>query len=185
MRADFKVFLDACVLANYGVCDLLLRLAEHPRQYLPIWSDEVLNEVYRTHTEKLRWPEKLALSFREALQAHFPESFSRGYEHLIPAVTNAPEDRHVLAAAARAGAEIILTFNLKDFPDEALTPWSIRKQHPQDYLQTLYELDRIQVVSRITAIATSRGESQEDVLIRLGNSVPVFASRLLDDLALG
>jgi hypothetical protein len=35
MRADFKVVLDACVLANFGVCDLLLRLAERPRLYLP------------------------------------------------------------------------------------------------------------------------------------------------------
>ena len=56
MRADFKVFLDACVLANFGVCDLLLRLAEKPRQYLPVWSKAVLDEVYRTHTEKLGWP---------------------------------------------------------------------------------------------------------------------------------
>ena len=24
MKADFRVFLDACVLANFAVCDLLL-----------------------------------------------------------------------------------------------------------------------------------------------------------------
>jgi hypothetical protein len=42
MRADFKVVLDACVLANFGVCDLLLRLAERPRLYLPRWSEELL-----------------------------------------------------------------------------------------------------------------------------------------------
>lgn len=53
MKADFRVFLDACVLANIGVCDLLLRLAERPRQHLPFWSEDVLAEVYRTHTEKL------------------------------------------------------------------------------------------------------------------------------------
>jgi hypothetical protein len=33
MKADFRVVLDACVLANFGVCDLLLRLAERPRLY--------------------------------------------------------------------------------------------------------------------------------------------------------
>lgn len=38
MRADFKVVLDACVLANYGVANLLLSLAEKPRLYLPVWS---------------------------------------------------------------------------------------------------------------------------------------------------
>ena len=42
MQADFKVFLDACVLANIATCDLLLRLAERPRQYMPLWSDGVL-----------------------------------------------------------------------------------------------------------------------------------------------
>lgn len=40
MRADFKVVLDACVLANHGVCNLLLKLAEKPRLYRPCWSEE-------------------------------------------------------------------------------------------------------------------------------------------------
>jgi len=31
MRADYKVLLDACVLANFGIRDLYLRLAEEPR----------------------------------------------------------------------------------------------------------------------------------------------------------
>lgn len=49
MKADFKVLLDACVLANNAVCDLLLRLAEKPRQFLPLWSGEILPEVRRVH----------------------------------------------------------------------------------------------------------------------------------------
>lgn len=185
MKADFKVFLDACVLANYGVCDLLLRLAEKPRQYLPVWSEAVLEEVHRTHTEKLGWPEELAVSFGRELRTHFPEALASGYEHLLPAVTNDPKDRHVLAAAIHAGAPVLLTFNLKDFPAEALAPWGISALHPQAYLLTLYEMDDIQVVSRLAAIAARRGEAQEDVLMRLGRALPVFASRLLDDLNLG
>jgi hypothetical protein len=55
VRGDFRVYLDACVLANIAVCDLLLRLAERPRQYLPKWSDEVLAETRRTQ-ERLGWP---------------------------------------------------------------------------------------------------------------------------------
>lgn len=34
MQADFKIVLDACVLANIAVCDLFLRLAEKPRLFL-------------------------------------------------------------------------------------------------------------------------------------------------------
>ena len=184
MKADFRVFIDACVLANYAVCDLLLRLAERPRQYVPVWSETVLEEVYRTHTEKLDWPVELATSFGEALRTHFPEALATDYEHLLPAVMNDPKDRHVLAAAAHSGAEVILTFNLKDFPDEALEPWGIEAKHPQGYLQTLYEIDDVQVVARIAEIAAKRGEDMEDVLVRLGVALPTFSSRLLDDLNL-
>lgn len=182
MKANVRVFLDACVLANFAVCDLLLRLAERPRQYLPVWSEEVLEEVYRTHTERLDWPERLATSFRSELRRNFPEAFSSGYEHLLPAVTNDPKDQHVLAAAIHGGADVIVTFNLKDFPEEALAPWGIEAQHPQEYLLTLYEIDDRQVVARVSAIAAGRGEDMEDVLVRLGQAVPMFARRLLDDL---
>lgn len=184
MSADFKVFIDACVLANYGVCDLLLRLAEKPRQYLPAWSEAVLTEVYRVHTQKLKrkWPPKLATSFGDALRANFPEAMSAGYEHLLPAVKNDPKDHHVLAAAIHAGASIILTFNLRDFPDEALAPWGIKALHPQAYLLTLYDMDSQQVMNRIVAIAARRGQDPEDVLITLGKSLPTFTTRLLDDL---
>lgn len=54
MQADFKVVLDACVLANAGLYDLFLRLAEPPRLYLPLWSQEILDEVHRTQTTKLK-----------------------------------------------------------------------------------------------------------------------------------
>ena len=59
MRADYRVFLDACVLANFGVCDLLLRLSERPRLIVPHWSAEVLAETRRTQVEKLGWPPEL------------------------------------------------------------------------------------------------------------------------------
>lgn len=184
MKADFRVFLDTCVLANFAVCDLLLRLAERPRQYLPVWSEAVLDEVHRTHTEQLGWPERLATSFGEALRENFPEALSTDYEHLLPAMTNDPKDHHVLAAAIHARAEVILTFNLKDFPDEALAPWGIKAKHPQEYLETLYEIDDRQVVARVSAVAAKKGEDMEDVLVRLGRALPAFASRLLDDLNL-
>lgn len=53
MLADYRVCLDADVLANYGVSDLLFRLAEKPRIYTPVFSRMILAEVRRTHVEKL------------------------------------------------------------------------------------------------------------------------------------
>jgi len=46
MIADYKILLDANVLANYAVCNLYLRLAEKPRLFLPKWSPDILDEVY-------------------------------------------------------------------------------------------------------------------------------------------
>ena len=183
LKADFKVFLDACVLADIAVCDLLLRLAERPRQYLPKWSDEVLAETRRTQ-EKLGWPGHLVDSFEDQLRTVFPESLVTGYEHLLDAVENDPKDRHVLAAAIHAKAEVILTFNLGDFPPAALNPWEVAAVHPQHYLLTLYSIDPLQVVSRVSEIAAKRGQDEQDVLIRLGRALPDFAARLMDDLDL-
>jgi hypothetical protein len=55
MLADYRVCIDACVLANYSVSDLLLRLAERPRIYTPVLSNMILDEVRRTLVEKLGW----------------------------------------------------------------------------------------------------------------------------------
>jgi len=57
-----------------------------------------------------------------------------GYDSLIDGMTNDPKDRHVLAAAVRANAEVIVTFNLRDFPEPALKPYDILTVHPDDFL---------------------------------------------------
>ena len=185
MSAGSKVFLDACVLANFAVCDLLLRLAEQPQQHRPAWSEAVLEETRRTQVERLGWPERLADSFGRALRRHFPEALVSGYEPLMAELTNDPKDRHVLAAAIHAGAPVLLTFNLKDFPEEALAPWGVEAVHPQAHLLWLYEADAAEVVRRISDVAARRGEGQAEVLRRLAMPLPAFASRLLNDLQNG
>jgi hypothetical protein len=39
------VVLDACVLANFSLCDTLLRLAEPPQIFEPKWSEEIIRET--------------------------------------------------------------------------------------------------------------------------------------------
>lgn len=68
------------------------------------------------------------------------------YENIISSLKNDEKDRHVLAAAIRGSCSLILTFNLRHFPKEALDPWSITATHPQDYLLVLYEMEPTQVV---------------------------------------
>ena len=183
MQADFKIVLDACVLANIVVCDLFLRLAEKPRLFLPRWSTEILDETRRVH-KKLHWPDEIAESWRSEVERTFPDSTIDDYEHLLPALTNDEKDRHVLAATIRSGASVIVTFNLKDFPSPALQPWDIEACHPQDYLLTLYSMSPEVVVLKLNEMARKRDKELIDLVLLLGKALPAFSSHLIDDLAL-
>ena len=107
MNADFRVVLDACVLSNFGLCDLFLTLAETPRLYQPVWNREILDEVQRTQTGKLGWPEALSKSWREAVESAFPEAMVTVQASLVAACANQEKDRHVLATAIRGHADLI------------------------------------------------------------------------------
>jgi len=183
MQADFKITLDACVLANIVVCDLFLRLAEKPRLFLPRWSKEILDETRRVH-KKLNWPDHIAESWRSEVERTFPDSAVDDYEHLLPLLTNDEKDRHVLAATIRSGASVIVTFNLKHFPEAALEPWDIKACHPQDYLITLYSMSPEVVVLKLNEMARKREMELIELVLLLGKALPNFATHLIDDLAL-
>ena len=68
------VILDACVLANFSLCDTLLRLAEPPRLFEPKWSDEIIRETTRTLELKLRWPKTLIAHLEAELRAQFSQA---------------------------------------------------------------------------------------------------------------
>ncbi|HMJ91826.1 MAG TPA: PIN domain-containing protein [Candidatus Acidoferrum sp.] len=166
MHADFPVVLDACVLANPGVCDLFLRLAEPPRLYLPRWSRKIFDEVHRVQTTKLPkpFPPELADHWRREVTKHFPEAFIEGYEPIEPQMGNHEKDRHVLAAAVHGHAFLIVTFNLRDFPLDAISRWNVEAKHPQDYLLTLYSMSPTIVVAKLAAIALDRGIDIQEVV---------------------
>ncbi|MCC5925909.1 MAG: PIN domain-containing protein [Bacteroidetes bacterium] len=182
MVAEHKILLDSCVLANFAVCDLFLRLAEKPRLILPRWSKKILIEVRRTHTEKLGWTDSIADSFQNALQDNFPEAEVQDYDNLIPVMQNHEKDRHVLAAAVRDQIDTIITFNLKDFKPVHLEHWRVIAIHPQDYLITLLELNKGVVFARLTDIAINRKQDLETTVIDFGKSLPKFANALLEDI---
>jgi len=182
MRADYKVLLDACVLVNFGVCDLYLRLAEKPRLLLPKWSQQILDEVYNVHVEKLEWEKRLADSFQKKIKEYFPGAMVTDYKDLIPVMTNDEKDRHVLAAAVRDHVDLIVTFNLKDFETEHLEKWDLEAIHPQDYLLSLYYMKPTVVMMKLSKIASDRDKDLEDVILDLGQSLPKFSHKLMEDL---
>jgi hypothetical protein len=184
-RADYKVLLDSCVLANFSVCDLLLRLAETPRMYSPFWSRRILDDVQRVQKEELGWPNDLVASFRDKIGEAFPEALvDEQYRQLESLMLNDKGDRHVLAAAVHAKAEAITTFNLRHFPAAALEPWGITALHPADYLVALYSIDSGLVVSKLTAMGTKHKRTLEETLIRLQKPVPMFVEHVAQELGL-
>jgi hypothetical protein len=64
-----------------------------------------------------------------------------GYEHLIISLALPdPDDRHVLAAAIHCEADVIVTFNLSDFPHDVLAQFGIEAVHPDAFVVSLFEL---------------------------------------------
>ena len=77
---------------------------------------------------------------------------------------------------------MIVTFNLKHFQPVALSPLGIVAVHPQDYLLTLWSMHPAVVMAKLAAIARDQKAEIQDVLIRLGKSVPRFAARIMDEM---
>jgi len=91
----------------------------------------------------------------DAMLAAFPDAEVTGYADLAPQMTCDDKDHHVLAAAVCGGAAIIVTFNLADFPDAALSPYSITAVHPDDFLLDQLDLFPAVVADAVGDIAAS------------------------------
>ncbi|XWK87311.1 MAG: hypothetical protein U7127_24425 [Phormidium sp.] len=85
--------------------------------------------------------EQKAARFQQMIKNTFPEAMVEVPEELVAAMRNHPGDRHVLAAAIIAKAEVIVTDNLKHFPKEILNPYGIEAQHPDVFLTQLFDND--------------------------------------------
>jgi hypothetical protein len=71
-----------------------------------------------------------------------PDCLVTAYESLIDGLhLPDPDDRHVLAAAIGCQAGVIVTYNLKHFPEDALAPYGIDAQHPDEFVSHLFDLD--------------------------------------------
>jgi hypothetical protein len=172
------VLLDACVLVPMPLADTLLRIAAGPRLYVPKWSDRIMLEVSRTLQKNFGISAAKTMHREGEIRRHFPEALVVGYEDLIPSMTNHPKDRHVLAAAVRAGAHIVLTYNSKDFPQSSLAPYSITAQGPSAFLKKLYEMDPWAVMQTLEAQAAAIGRDLEFLLSRLRVNAPAFVASI-------
>lgn len=137
----FAVVYDACVLYPAPLRDLLMRLAT-TGLFAAHWSEQIHDEWTRNLLRKRpELAEAIPRTVKLMNQA-VPGALVTGHEPLISALELPdPDDRHVLAAAIRAGAQLIVTFNLKDFPAEILAGFGIEAVHPDIFLEQQFELN--------------------------------------------
>ena len=133
---------DACVLVPAALCDFLLRAAS-AGLYRVRWTDDILDEVRRTLVGDLGKSDVQAERRIAAMKRAFPDALVASHRRLIAAMPNEVDakDRHVVAAAVAAGASVIVTSNLRDFPAPALLLLGIEAQSPDDFLTHLFALD--------------------------------------------
>lgn len=139
---DLIVVYDACVLYPAPLRDLLLQLAT-AGLFQAKWSDAVHDEWMRNvlkdrpdlTVEQLR-------RTRTLMDRTAEDSLVRGFEPLRSTVHQGidAKDRHVVAAAIHSQAGVIVTFNLADFPTDALRAHEIEAQHPDAFLMHLENL---------------------------------------------
>ena len=140
--AGFTALYDACVLYPAPLRDMLMHLAmtgllraRWTNQIHDEWIGSLLKQrpdLKRSQLERTR----------RLMNAHVLDCLVTGYEYLIEGLTLPdPNDRHVLAAAIHAGADVIVTCNMKHFPKHRLDPLGIEAQPPDLFVTRLLELD--------------------------------------------
>jgi len=152
----FVVVYDACVLHQAPVRDLFIRLAT-AGTVRARWTNQILDECFSSILSKRPdlSEEKLALT-RQRMVHSVRDCLITGYESLIPGLNLPdPNDRHVLAAAIRANAQAIVTFNLKDFPAETLAEYDIEPKHPDEFLIDTMDLAQGSVAQAIAEQAAA------------------------------
>jgi hypothetical protein len=137
----FVVVYDACVLYPAPLRDLLIRLAR-TGVFRAQWTDLILDECFRNILANRPDLQPAALDRTRALMIKaVPDCLVNGFEHLVDGLDLPdPDDRHVLAAAIRAGAQAIITANMRDFPASKLKPYAVEAIHPDDFVLDLLDL---------------------------------------------
>jgi predicted nucleic acid-binding protein len=140
--ATFTALYDACVLYPAPLRDLLMHLAMSDL-FRARWTDQIHDEWIRSvlaDRPDLK-PEQLERT-RTLMNAHVLDCLVTGFEPLIEGLRLPdPDDRHVLAAAIRTRASVIVTFNLGDFPRKILEPLGVEAQHPDEFIRHLIDLN--------------------------------------------
>ena len=172
MHGNFTVVFDACVLYPALLRNVLLQLAA-TELFRARWTEAIHDEWMRSlRDDKPDISADKINSLRQMIDGSVPDCIVTGYEPLMKGLA-LPDanDCHVLAAAIRCRAEVIVTANLRDFPEDVLAPLGVRAEHPDEFVLHLIDLAPATVCVAIKAVRS-----------RL-RKPPSTADELLDRLA--
>lgn len=174
----FPAFLDTCVLYSATLRDTVLRIAEE-RAFRPQWSADVLAELRAALVREAGLEPVRAERVVSQMQRAFPDAEVTDYATLVTAMTCHPKDRHVLAAAVAGGSQVVVTFNVRDFPSESVQPHDLVVVSPDAFLLDQLDLYPARVGRALVAQLTAASRptlTMGQLLGRLTRAgVPAFA----------
>lgn len=140
MDLPVTAIYDANILFPAPLRDLFIRLAQAGlvrARWTETIHDEWMRSVLKVNPQLSH--ERLTRT-RTSMNQAVRDCLVTNYEGLVASLSLPdPDDRHVLAAAIRVGATVIVTFNLSDFPGDTLSRYDVTAQHPDDFLFELLE----------------------------------------------
>lgn len=156
MQSNFTVVFDACVLYPAPLRDLLMRLSLTDL-FRAKWTNTIHDEWIRNVlANRPDLTEAQLNRTRDLMNLHVRDCLVDNYEHLIDSIQLPdPDDRHVVAAAIKTGANYIVTYNLKDFPAAELEKYEIVAQHPDEFLFNQIDLNVAKVCDAVSSHRTS------------------------------
>ena len=176
----YAAVLDACVVVPMPLCDTLLRLAEEPAVYRPLWSERILLEVGGALEKKLNRTRFERERRLHAMRSAFPEAEVSVPGDLVKSVTCIPDpnDRHVVGAAIVGSADAIVTFNTKHFPADCIEQYGLVCQTPDEFLVQQFDQARDLVRERLDSQAAALGLKRSFIARKLQKMAPSFVGLL-------
>jgi predicted nucleic acid-binding protein len=133
-----RVLLDANVLVDAQLRDIFLRLAEMGLIEV-FWSPKILEELRAVLVEKRGLDGSKVDRLLRALDQAFPSASASNVDPSTAPLLPDPNDRHVLAAATQTECDLLVTFNLRDFPEHATSPFDLIAIDPDGALVWLLQ----------------------------------------------
>lgn len=167
----FTCVLDTNVIYPLLVRDLMFWFAYY-ELFTPKWSQHIFDE-WDSVMERKGIPEEERVKRINVANTAFPDAMVNNYEQLITSLKLPDEkDRHVLAAAIKTNANIIVTENLKDFPKDYLVTFGLSAKSSDDFLTDIIDLNPEKAVEAFKKLVLNRTNPDLDefeILERLRN----------------